>query len=99
MVITSDNPRSEDPAAIIEEVIAGLPPGARFAESPAALEEGSYARVVDRAPAIHQAIAAARPGDTVLIAGKGHETYQIVGDERRDFDDRAVARAALAGRR
>ena len=60
---------------------------------------GEAGRVVpDRAEAIAQAVAEARPGDTVLVAGKGHEAFQIVGEERRPFDDRQVARAALRER-
>jgi len=88
VVVTSDNPRTEDPAAIIEEVVGGRP-------------EGSGAEVVrepDRARAIELAVGEARPGDIVLVAGKGHEDYQVVGTEKRPFDDRAVARRALDGR-
>lgn len=84
--LTSDNPRSEDPPAIIEEIAAGL------ARPP---REG-FARVPDRREAIRQAIAWARAGDTVVIAGKGHETYQIVGGQVLPFDDRLVAREFLA---
>jgi len=75
-VFTSDNPRHEDPEAILDEMVAGLPPEAR------------YLRIADRGEAIRAAAMLARPGDIVLLAGKGHETYQIVGDERRHFDDR-----------
>ena len=75
-IFTSDNPRTEDPEAILDEMIAGLPPEAR------------YLRIADRGEAIRAAAMLARPGDIVLLAGKGHETYQIVGDERRHFDDR-----------
>ena len=83
LLITSDNPRSEDPAAIIAEIATGLP------EHGAACEP-------DRAVAIRRAIAAARPGDCVLIAGKGHEDYQEVNGVRTPFSDAGVARAALA---
>ena len=83
VVVTSDNPRSEDPAAIIAEIATGLP------EHGAACEP-------DRAAAIRRAIAAARPGDCVLIAGKGHESYQEVNDVRAPFSDAGIARAALA---
>jgi UDP-N-acetylmuramoyl-L-alanyl-D-glutamate--2,6-diaminopimelate ligase len=81
--ITSDNPRSEEPLAIIKEIEAGArqDPGAR-----AVLEI-----IPDRRAAIGAAIKAARPEDVVLIAGKGHETYQIIGDRVLPFDDRAVA--------
>jgi len=83
VVLTSDNPRSEDPQAIIDEMITGL-------SSPnAALIQP------DRARAIAHAIGLARPGDVVLIAGKGHEDYQVIGDEVIDFDDRSVAARAL----
>ena len=85
-VFTSDNPRSEDPEAILREIEAGVP-GAR-----------NYTSEADRRKAIEEAIARARPGDVVVIAGKGHETYQIVGDQVIDFDDRAVAREVLRAR-
>jgi len=83
---TSDNPRSEDPEAILREIEAGVP-GAR-----------NFTSEADRRLAIEQAVALARPGDVVVIAGKGHETYQIVGDQVIDFDDRAVAREVLRAR-
>ncbi len=83
--LTSDNPRTEPPAAIAAEVEPGL--------------AGCDYRVeLDREAAIHRAIAEAGEADLVLIAGKGHEDYQIVGEERRPFDDRSVAAAALAAR-
>ncbi len=87
VVMTSDNPRTEDPAAILREVEAGvgLVPGGR----------GRVRTIVDRREAIRVILAEARPGDTVVIAGKGHETYQIVGRERLPFDDREEARKAL----
>ncbi|MBE0566659.1 MAG: UDP-N-acetylmuramoyl-L-alanyl-D-glutamate--2,6-diaminopimelate ligase, partial [Krumholzibacteria bacterium] len=86
--ITSDNPRSEDPAAICAEIEAGfLAAGPRRAGRPTV--------VVDRREAIEAALAAAGRGDVVVIAGKGHEDYQIVGAERRRFDDREVVRAWL----
>jgi UDP-N-acetylmuramoyl-L-alanyl-D-glutamate--2,6-diaminopimelate ligase len=88
VIVTSDNPRSEDPGAIVRAIEPGL-----------ALGSARSAVELDRACAIERAIADAPAGATVLIAGKGHETYQIVGDERRPFDDREVARAALAARR
>ncbi len=86
---TSDNPRSEDPEAILDEVCAG------FSREALATR---VAREPDRAAAIRRAVAEARPGDVVLVAGKGHETEQIVGSARLPFDDREEARAALAGR-
>jgi len=87
-VATSDNPRTEKPAAILDDIFAGIPAAAR----------GRVRRIVDRGAAIRAAIAAARPGDSVLLAGKGHEDYQIVGAVKRPFDDRVEARAALAAR-
>jgi UDP-N-acetylmuramoyl-L-alanyl-D-glutamate--2,6-diaminopimelate ligase len=86
--VTSDNPRSESPGAIIEQILPGL--------------EGSTAEVVvepDRARAIESAVLGARAGDVVVIAGKGHETYQIIGATTRHFDDREQARSALVRRR
>ncbi len=87
VVVTSDNPRHEDPGAIIEEVLRGIDaaePPARPVVEP------------DRRRAIEVAIGRARPGDVVLVAGKGHETVQEVGDRRLPFDDRAVAAEVLA---
>jgi murE/murF fusion protein len=83
--VTSDNPRTEDPRAIVEEVLTG-----RVARGGLAV-----ASEVDRAAAIGRAIAAAAAADVVLIAGKGHETYQVVGKVKRHFDDREVAAEAL----
>jgi UDP-N-acetylmuramoyl-L-alanyl-D-glutamate--2,6-diaminopimelate ligase len=86
--LTSDNPRGDDPRQILAEIAEGV----------AAVDGGSdrCRSMVDRAEAIREALAAARAGDVVVIAGKGHETHQVVGAERRVFDDREVARAALA---
>jgi UDP-N-acetylmuramoyl-L-alanyl-D-glutamate--2,6-diaminopimelate ligase len=86
LYVTSDNPRTEDPEAIAAEIVAGI---------------GSRPHVVelDRRRAIERAVSEARRGDVVLVAGKGHETYQIVGQRVLDFDDAAVARAALQLRR
>lgn len=86
--VTSDNPRSEDPPAIIDDILTGIAPNRR---------EHVHA-IVDRREAIEAAIDAAEPGDLVIIAGKGHETYQLFADRRVPFDDRDVARAALARR-
>jgi UDP-N-acetylmuramoyl-L-alanyl-D-glutamate--2,6-diaminopimelate ligase len=85
VVLTSDNPRSEDPQAIIEQVAAGM------------RDRAAATVIPDRAEAIRQALAEAEPGDVVVIAGKGHEDYQIVGAERRPFSDRAVVLDALKG--
>jgi UDP-N-acetylmuramoyl-L-alanyl-D-glutamate--2,6-diaminopimelate ligase len=89
-VVTSDNPRSEDPRAIIDEILAGM--RERDADARRHVAEP------DRARAIARAVEIARPGDIVLIAGKGHETYQLVAGRRFDFDDRVEARRALQAR-
>lgn len=94
VVITSDNPRSEDPRRIVEEIERGIPAG-----SQTSTRVPVVASVVDRAEAIERAIAMAGPGDVVLVAGKGHEKYQQIGDRVLPFDDGAVARGALARRR
>jgi UDP-N-acetylmuramoyl-L-alanyl-D-glutamate--2,6-diaminopimelate ligase len=92
IVITSDNPRSEDPGRIIEEVQRGITADTVREGMPRPLA------IVDRRDAIAKAIEVARPGDVVLIAGKGHEKYQAIGNRVLPFDDVAVAREAL-GRR
>jgi UDP-N-acetylmuramoyl-L-alanyl-D-glutamate--2,6-diaminopimelate ligase len=92
VIITSDNPRSEDPARIIEEIRRGITPGATSGR------RADVVAVVDRAEAIEQAVLRAGAGDLVLIAGKGHEKYQQIGDRVLPFDDVEVARHALARR-
>lgn len=87
VLLTSDNPRGEDPLAIIESIRRGLRPDADHSVEP------------DRRTAIESAVGEAQPGDLVLIAGKGHEAVQVVGDEVLPFDDREVARAALLHRK
>ena len=87
-VITSDNPRSEEPLSIIAQIEEGMKQ-----------TRGRYSVVPDRREAIHAALSAARQGDSVVIAGKGHEDYQIVGTEVRHFDDREVAEEFLCARR
>lgn len=84
IIVTNDNPRNESPATIAAAIVEGIRGAAKHAEI-----------VLDRAQAIAQAIAQAGPGDLVLIAGKGHETYQIIGDSLQSFDDRAVAASVL----
>ncbi|MDO9359789.1 MAG: UDP-N-acetylmuramoyl-L-alanyl-D-glutamate--2,6-diaminopimelate ligase [Polaromonas sp.] len=86
VIVTSDNPRSEDAAAIIDQVLEGFSPG------------GSVQVQADRALAIAQAVGAAQAGDVVLVAGKGHESYQEVSGVRTPFSDKAQAEAALARR-
>ncbi len=98
VVLTSDNPRTEDPERILDDVERGLAGLTRVA--PEALDQpASYARVSDRRAAIAAAIAIAAPEDTVAIAGKGHEDYQILGRERLPFSDRAEALRALRASR
>jgi UDP-N-acetylmuramyl tripeptide synthase len=102
-VVTSDNPRSEDPLSIISDALEGVRRAAPQALSAQAVQNGfappGHIVVPDRREAITLAIRAAQPGDTVLIAGKGHETYQIIGQTTIPFDDREEARQALAGLR
>ena len=93
VIITSDNPRSEDPARIIEEVQRGVSGARAQGKGPEVL------RIVDRSEAIARAIDIARSGDLVIVAGKGHEKTQVIGDRELPFDDVEVSRAALARRR
>jgi UDP-N-acetylmuramoyl-L-alanyl-D-glutamate--2,6-diaminopimelate ligase len=92
VVLTSDNPRGEDPARILADVRGG-------AEGEARQGRVEVMSIIDRREAIATAVGLARPGDIVLVAGKGHEQYQEIGVERRPFDDVAEAREALAARR
>jgi UDP-N-acetylmuramyl-tripeptide synthetase len=100
VVVTSDNPRSESPEAIIGQILPAVAQQLPKAYSPAALESGftQKGHVVesDRRAAIRLGLIASRPGDIILIAGKGHETYQLVGGQRLDFDDRREAARVLA---
>ncbi|NIA12926.1 MAG: UDP-N-acetylmuramoyl-L-alanyl-D-glutamate--2,6-diaminopimelate ligase [Nitrospiraceae bacterium] len=89
-IVTSDNPRTEDPNTIIAQIEPGV-------ESAGMVRNRDYRVIPDRAEAIHTAIGMAKRGDLVLLAGKGHEDYQILGTARIHFDDREVARAALEG--
>jgi UDP-N-acetylmuramoyl-L-alanyl-D-glutamate--2,6-diaminopimelate ligase len=85
-VATSDNPRTEDPVAIIDDIeqgMGGVP----------------HLRITDRLAAIHAALTEARPGDTLLLAGKGHETYQVLGTEKVPFDEREIVRRAVGAAR
>ena len=84
VILTSDNPRTEDPNQILCDAEEGIKKTGK-----------PYEKIADRREAIHHAIAQARAGDLVLIAGKGHEDYQIIGRETFHFDDKEVARAAL----
>jgi UDP-N-acetylmuramoyl-L-alanyl-D-glutamate--2,6-diaminopimelate ligase len=97
VVITSDNPRTEDPVRILDEIKLGLAPAPEPGAPPRAATP--WVAEVDRRRAIETAVRTARPGDLVVIAGKGHEKYQIIGDRTLAFDDVEVAHAALAERR
>ena len=98
-IVTSDNPRTEKPATIIEHIMVGIKKIKGIAYCPADLLNGfrgkGHVIEPDRQRAIALGIDVSRPGDTVLIAGKGHETYQILGSQTIDFDDREVARKTL----
>ena len=78
-IITSDNPRFEEPQAIIDDIIIGMEK-----------TDGSYIAICDRKEAIKYAIEHGQPGDVIILAGKGHETYQIIGTEHRHFDEREI---------
>jgi len=82
-IITSDNPRTEDPEIILDEIEAGI----KTKEA----DNTNYIKISDRKMAIEFALQKAKPGDIVLLAGKGHEDYQIIGNEKTDFDDKVVA--------
>jgi UDP-N-acetylmuramoyl-L-alanyl-D-glutamate--2,6-diaminopimelate ligase len=103
VILTSDNPRSEKPEMILRDIEIGvIASGAsRMAVpgDPGRTHAHSYTVEPDRRQAIGLALSWAHPGDMVLIAGKGHETYQIVGKDIRPFDDRAVVREILGGER
>jgi UDP-N-acetylmuramoyl-L-alanyl-D-glutamate--2,6-diaminopimelate ligase len=85
-IATSDNPRTEDPGAIIDDIEQGM-------------NDMPHLRIPDRLAAIHAALAEARAGDTVLLAGKGHETYQIIGTTKIVFDEREIVQKAVRGER
>jgi UDP-N-acetylmuramyl-tripeptide synthetase len=99
-LVTSDNPRSEDPAKIIDQILPGIRQTHAFRYSAADLKTGfdkkGYTVEADRRCAIELAIRVSKPDDAVLIAGKGHETYQIIGKSVIDFDDREEARKVLS---
>jgi UDP-N-acetylmuramoyl-L-alanyl-D-glutamate--2,6-diaminopimelate ligase len=96
-IVTSDNPRTEDPDVIIAGVLPGLDVAGRrrLSRAEALRGDAGYAVEPDRRAAIALAVACAREGDAVLVAGKGHEDYQLVGAEKRPFSDREEARRAL----
>ena len=82
IVVTSDNPRTEQPEAIIDEIVAGI-------------GDARHVRITDRREAIRYALEVAGPEDVILLAGKGHETYQILGREKVAFDEREIVREQL----
>lgn len=83
VIVTSDNPRTEDPEQILDDVVAGIPAGSRFE------------RVADRREAMARALSLASAGDTLVLAGKGHESYQIIGKEYLPFDEREIVRELI----
>ena len=103
IVVTSDNPRTEQPMAIIEEIIAGFEnePAIPYAELRDTSDERRATKIIepDRKKAIHLALKTAAKGDIILIAGKGHETYQIIGKQKIDFNDKKVAEEFLTKRK
>jgi UDP-N-acetylmuramoyl-L-alanyl-D-glutamate--2,6-diaminopimelate ligase len=100
-IVTSDNPRTETPESIIDMILEGVRATGKAERSVAELTQGltGYHAEPDRWTAISRAVALARLGDVVLLAGKGHEDYQIVGTQKTHFDDREIAAAAFAARR
>jgi len=103
-IVTTDNPRTEDPRAIISEIESGMSASGIRVALPADAQrtlpgKTPYLVIPDRAEAINAAIGLAGPGDVVVLAGKGHEDYQIIGDSKYHFDDREVAREAIGKRK
>jgi len=99
VIVTSDNPRTEDPLSIIEEVEQGMTEGMRIPSPDAAPDpvggRTPYSVIPDRQVAVATAIGMAKPGDVVVLAGKGHEDYQIIGNTKIHYDDREVAREEI----
>lgn len=102
VLVTSDNPRSEDPLSIIREVESGMSQGVKMPATEERLQTAPgrtfYSVIPDRREAIGRAIRIAEPGDVVVLAGKGHEDYQIIGNEKIHFDDREAAREEIRRR-
>jgi len=84
-IVTSDNPRPEDPDRIIDDIVEGF-------------EGVAHLRVTDRREAIRRALALVQPGDTLLLAGKGHETYQVLGTTKVPFDEAVIVRQIMESR-
>jgi UDP-N-acetylmuramoyl-L-alanyl-D-glutamate--2,6-diaminopimelate ligase len=84
VIITNDNPRTEDPEQILDDIEKGMKPG-------------RHQRISKRKAAIHRALEEAQEGDVVVLAGKGHETYQIIGTTKLPFDEKVIVRELLAG--
>ena len=84
VVLTDDNPRTEDPQQILDDIETGMTPG-------------KHRRIEGRKAAIQYALGEANHGDVVLLAGKGHETYQIIGTKKLPFDEKAIVRELIAG--
>lgn len=98
VIVTSDNPRNESPEAILSDIIPGIASeGYLEATGPLSWDGGYYMVIPDRKTAIARALEIARPGDTVAVAGKGHENVQLIGDRRLPLDDRETVRSILAG--
>ena len=95
VIVTSDNPRSEDPGAIISQIEQGITGLGLYRCDSERLQDRGYCVIADRRKAIETALSLANPGDVVLIAGKGHEDYQLIGNTRLHFDDREEARRIL----
>ena len=85
-IVTSDNPRTENPDAIIDDIEQGMGGMAHL-------------RITDRLAAIRAALNEGKDGDTILLAGKGHETYQIIGSEKIDFDEREIVKKMVRGKK
>jgi UDP-N-acetylmuramoyl-L-alanyl-D-glutamate--2,6-diaminopimelate ligase len=95
VIVTSDNPRTENPQRIMDEIEAGV----REAMRAPARRASGYKLILDRGAAIEEAIQMAKEGDLVVVAGKGHECYQIIGNKKLHFDDREEVKKAIAQRK
>ncbi|HEX7599100.1 MAG TPA: cyanophycin synthetase, partial [Polyangia bacterium] len=100
VLVTSDNPRTESPESILEMIVPGVEKVGSVRRTASELRQGltGFHVEIDRRVAIELGVALAQPGDTLLIAGKGHEDYQVLGTQKIHFDDREVAAAAFTAR-